>query len=433
MTTTSTPARFAWVPRGVPLDEASFASRHRLLVSVLALHVVVLTSWTAMAGRGGFMIVGGLLAMGLAVAVAMVLPSQPVRAGAVALGLMEGAGIAVMLSGGLTDVHIWFYVLLAMVALYQSWTPFLLAVAYVGVHHVGMSLTMPEMIFSSPAARANPIAFSLLHAAFLLVEGAALAYGWKVTEDAEGRRAQESTRAAAHRAEQLEAERELAESRAAVAARAAAESAEREQRAEELALRLADLRSAGSRLDRCVEGATGDIAGLRAAIDQIATAAAQAATTARSASERSSQSASTVQRLTTTTGEIDQIARSISSIADQTNLLALNATIESARAGEAGLGFAVVAGEVKELALETARATERIRSVVDVVLADVATTGTELAGLQELVADVVDSQATIAAAVEEQSASTAAAESAMGAAVTEAAAMSRDLEAIAAG
>jgi methyl-accepting chemotaxis protein len=128
--------------------------------------------------------------------------------------------------------------------------------------------------------------------------------------------------------------------------------------------------------------------------------------------------------------EIDQIAGSISAIADQTNLLALNATIESARAGEAGKGFAVVAGEVKDLALETAQATERIRTVVDAVRHEVDTAGTALGSVEDIIRGVVDAQSTIAAAVEEQSAATAQAQEAIAGASQEAACMAADLRRI---
>ncbi len=130
--------------------------------------------------------------------------------------------------------------------------------------------------------------------------------------------------------------------------------------------------------------------------------------------------------------DIDQIAASISAIADLTNLLALNATIESARAGDAGKGFAVVAGEVEDLALETAKATERIRRVVDTVRGDVSATGAALATIQLVIGEVVDAQDTIASAVEEQTAATAQAQEAISGASRETARMARELQQIAA-
>jgi methyl-accepting chemotaxis protein len=91
----------------------------------------------------------------------------------------------------------------------------------------------------------------------------------------------------------------------------------------------------------------------------------------------------------------------------------------------------VVAGEVKDLALETAKATERIRKVVDTVRGDVSATGAALATIQQVIGEVVDAQDTIASAVEEQTAATAQAQEAISGASREAARMARELQQIA--
>jgi len=96
----------------------------------------------------------------------------------------------------------------------------------------------------------------------------------------------------------------------------------------------------------------------------------------------------------------------ITTIAEQTNLLALNATIEAARAGEAGKGFAVVANEVKELAKETAKATEDIRRKIEAIQGDTTGAVTAIAEVAEIINQINDMSNTIAAAVEEQATTT---------------------------
>ena len=104
--------------------------------------------------------------------------------------------------------------------------------------------------------------------------------------------------------------------------------------------------------------------------------------------------------------EIDKVTETITAISSQTNLLALNATIEAARAGEAGRGFAVVANEIKELAMQTARATEEIRGKIQGIQGATGVTVSEIQQVSQVINEVDSIVGTIAAAVEEQSVTT---------------------------
>ena len=137
---------------------------------------------------------------------------------------------------------------------------------------------------------------------------------------------------------------------------------------------------------------------------------AEAAQVARDAMNQVEESSQVLERrveaLTDASQRINAILSTIEAIASQTNLLALNATIEAARAGDAGKGFAVVANEVKELAKETAKATEDIGRKIEAIQGDTSGAVSAISEISEVIGRINDIQTTIASAVEEQTATT---------------------------
>ena len=141
-------------------------------------------------------------------------------------------------------------------------------------------------------------------------------------------------------------------------------------------------------------------------IQDIAKNATESARVAGEAVRTAETTNTTISKLGVSSAEIGQVIKVITSIAQQTNLLALNATIEAARAGEAGKGFAVVANEVKELAKQTAKATEDISQKIAAIQSDTKGAVDAIATIGAVINQISDISSTIASAVEEQSATT---------------------------
>lgn len=145
---------------------------------------------------------------------------------------------------------------------------------------------------------------------------------------------------------------------------------------------------------------------MSATAKEIAKSAGDAVNIATNAVDVADETTLTVNKLGESGQEIGKVIKVITSIAQQTNLLALNATIEAARAGEAGKGFAVVANEVKELAKQTAAATEEISEKIESIQGDTKDAVSAIGRISDIIVKINDFQNTIATAVEEQTATT---------------------------
>ena len=145
---------------------------------------------------------------------------------------------------------------------------------------------------------------------------------------------------------------------------------------------------------------------MTATISEISQNASKAKDITGHAVGKATEASRRVDELGVAAREIDKVTETITAISSQTNLLALNATIEAARAGEAGRGFAVVANEIKELALQTARATEEIRGKIHGIQSATGVTVSEIQQVTQVIGEVDTIVGTIAAAVEEQSVTT---------------------------
>ena len=145
---------------------------------------------------------------------------------------------------------------------------------------------------------------------------------------------------------------------------------------------------------------------MTASISEISSNAQSAAEVAGEAVSAAQDTTETIKRLGTSSEEIESVIKVITSIAQQTNLLALNASIEAARAGSAGAGFAVVAGEVKQLARQTADATREISERIHGLQSEASESVSAIEGISETINRINSLQGSIASAVEEQTATT---------------------------
>jgi methyl-accepting chemotaxis protein len=176
--------------------------------------------------------------------------------------------------------------------------------------------------------------------------------------------------------------------------------------AEETAVQAQVVSAASEQVSKNVASVATATEQMQASIREISASANSSAKVARNAVSVASSTNTTVKKLGESSQEIGNVIKVITSIAQQTNLLALNATIEAARAGEAGKGFAVVANEVKELAKQTARATEDIGRKIESIQGDTRGAVKAIEEISTIINEINDISNSIASAVEEQTVTT---------------------------
>lgn len=177
---------------------------------------------------------------------------------------------------------------------------------------------------------------------------------------------------------------------------AAQSAAEMVEQAQETTQALSDM---SAQLQTVASGAEE----MNASIREISASSREASRTAMEADGVAQSTQETISQLNQTAQDIEKVINLVTAIASQTNLLALNATIEAARAGDAGKDFAVVAGEVKDLASETTNATSHISQMITQIQHRTAKAVAAIEGIVKIVAEINNYQGTISEAVEEQS------------------------------
>lgn len=186
----------------------------------------------------------------------------------------------------------------------------------------------------------------------------------------------------------------------------AASSMQMGSNSEETSRQVSSVSAAGEQTNRNVQTVASAAEEMTATIKEISKNVQEASSITSQAVHVAESTNQTISKLNDSSAEIGKVVKVITSIAQQTNLLALNATIEAARAGEAGKGFAVVANEVKDLAKETAKATEEISQKIEAIQTDTKSAVSAIGEIGQIIGKINEISMTIAGAVEEQAATT---------------------------
>ncbi|MEA2536741.1 MAG: diguanylate cyclase [Chloroflexota bacterium] len=171
------------LPRGRPLPPETWARRHRAILALLWGHVAAVFLFALWTNHGIPIAVSESSTVAVAALVAGWRRwSHRTRAAAASFGLVSASAMFVHLSGGFVEAHFHFFVMIAVISLYQDWGPFLVAIGYVTLHHAVLGLVDPDAVFNHPAARANPVLWAAIHGGFVLAASVASLVSWRFVE-----------------------------------------------------------------------------------------------------------------------------------------------------------------------------------------------------------------------------------------------------------